>query len=65
MTAMRTSWDNACAAAQGMTLKFYDSHADVLLLNVPNVVPDHYNVRRAACSHLPSGCSHMRAAAHR
>ncbi|KAK9836324.1 hypothetical protein WJX81_005312 [Elliptochloris bilobata] len=29
---------------QGMTLKFYDSHADVLLLSVPNIIPDHYNV---------------------
>ena len=37
---------------RGLTLKFYDSHADVLLLAIPNVVPDHYKVRRAACPHL-------------
>ncbi|KAK9834175.1 hypothetical protein WJX81_005389 [Elliptochloris bilobata] len=27
---------------QGATLKFYDSRADVLLLSIPNVIPDHY-----------------------
>ena len=30
---------------QGATLKFYDSHADVLLLSIPNVIPDHFKVR--------------------
>ena len=37
---------------QGATLKFYDSHADVLLLSVPNVIPDHFKVRsRSADPH--------------
>ncbi len=25
----------------------YDSHADVLLLSIPNVIPDHYQARPA------------------
>ncbi|KAK9834127.1 hypothetical protein WJX81_000295 [Elliptochloris bilobata] len=29
---------------QGAVLKFYDSHGDVLLLEVPNVIPDQYQV---------------------
>jgi hypothetical protein len=29
-------------AAQGTKLLFYDSHADVLLLDITNSVPDHF-----------------------
>ena len=44
------------APAQGATLKFYDSHADVLLLAVPNIIPDQYRVRwRALLSPVSDG----------
>jgi len=33
----------------------YDSHADVLLLSIPNVIPDHYQARPARAA-LP-GCA--------
>lgn len=28
---------------QGVTLSFYDSTADVLLMTIPNLIPDHFN----------------------
>ena len=53
---------------QGVKLVFYDSVADVLLLEVPEVIPDKFNVyrlgydastaavpERAVCIHHPNG----------
>ena len=28
---------------QGVTLSFYDSTADILLMSIPNLIPDHFN----------------------
>ncbi len=52
---------------QGTKLLFYDSHADVLLLDIPGSVPDHFNgykigfdaadatPNRAVAIHHPAG----------
>ena len=69
---LRNHWHPSCdmlelACAQGTKLVFYDSKADVLLLDIPESIPDHFHAykvgfdaaedapARAVAIHQPHG----------
>ena len=66
-----TCTSHVCMCLQGTKLLFYDSKADVLLLDIPESIPDHFHAykvgfdaaeevpNRARCRHPPPRGQHQ------